>query len=213
MKYEPVMFGEINDGLETQYPTTDVPHVGQHARFIFGQELDHRMEDQLPNHKCVQGTDTFGDKTTGVAWLDDGTTKLDGFYWPQLVTPHPTTKETDDLGLVVRLTYLGVKLSLISAHRPLATMTTQREEFDKNLLAVIKTERGMSRFPLIGIDTNEASPSALATKLNMHWVTPMSAYITGVFVPNQFAVLGKTNLVKTGEHAPVLVWVRLPLPV
>jgi hypothetical protein len=89
MAREVLIVGELNDGLEPQYPTTDVPRLtaaSGKVEVLFGQELDRHMGDQLPGWTCFQGNADDPDNGDVGLGIRNGLMDITDVFWVNLAT-------------------------------------------------------------------------------------------------------------------------------
>lgn len=199
----PIIVGQLNDGLESKYPGTDVPALSRYVQVILGVELDRRLESQLPEWTCVQGDSGTSRADKGIAIAPDLMTFKESEW-------KPTSGKGE--ALIVRADFQGSPLSFITAHRPVAKQQAARGIFDSSMVAMFKGERRSGRVPIIGIDCNESVPSTLIDPMNAQWVVPYPVSIVGFLVPQGVDVAGCVALQKTGEHPPVVSLMKVPVP-
>jgi hypothetical protein len=194
----PLMWGQINDGIEPEYLGTDVPRLATYVQGLSGCELDRRLADQLPDWDTFQGPADDPDASTlGIA-LRPGLMTVQDVFWVPLTTRHRV--------LIVRADYQGGPLSLFTTKRPSRAHADLWPAYDSALGKVLRGERVVAG----GHDANEPDSPALQTATRMTWTAPHDTSIVGTLTSSNVGVLACTQLPATGEHAPVLTWLRVP---
>lgn len=208
---EPIVLAELNDGVEAEFPGSDVERTALYGMVTTYQELgqqdgdrviDRRLSDQLPGHTVIQGAVGSPAADIGIS-IAPGVGTLESFRWEQMTKQRPA--------LVARVDFQGCPLSPISAHRPTKQHPDQRAEFDVALARVVHAERDAGRLPYVGIDANDDDPVDLEQATGLTWWAPFESSICGLLLPTRCTRLAITQLAKRGEHAPVVGLVRVPL--
>lgn len=209
---ETLLLGELNDGSEPQFPSSDVVRTCLFCQILFGQELDRRLAAQLPDWWSEQGAeDDLDNSGIGLA-IKPGVGTVQNFYWVRLGTWAKPDRGVQ--ALVVHFDYQGCPLALISTKRPAKSHADNWPTFDDNLGDLILRERhDRGRIPIVGLDANSANDPALRAATRLTWYAPYPTSIVGFLMPTSISVLATTRLMSTGEHAPVISMVRVPLQV
>jgi hypothetical protein len=196
------MWGQINDGIEPEYPGSDVLRLASYVQGFSGCELDRRLADQLPGWLSFQGPEDDPDiSTLGIA-IAPGLMLVQEVFWVPLTTRHHV--------LIVRAGYQGCPLSLFTTKRPSRAHADLWPIYDDALGKALRSERQQGRAVGGGLDANEPDSPALQTATRMTWTAPHDTSIVGTLTSSNVGVLACTQLPATGEHAPVLTWLRVP---
>jgi hypothetical protein len=200
------MFGQLNDGREPQFPVSDIPFIMKQCQGAAFCELTDSLTTVLPRHLCFQGAPTNPDQNgIGVA-LDFDLFELDSkpMEWVELAGPrHPA--------LIVRVRYQNAAMSIVSTKRPGLAHADLWNEFDRNLKIVLRGERASGRFETAWMDANEKGATKLQLNTNRYWAAPFDDSMVGGLVPGWGVIRGSAALPTHGEHAPVLVWLKVPV--
>jgi hypothetical protein len=210
MAREVLIVGELNDGLEPQYPTTDVPRLSGKVEVLFGQELDRHMGDQLPGWTCFQGNADDPDNGDVGLGIRNGLMDITDVFWVNLAT----WKAGGGMAvLVVRADYLGCELSLMSTKRPAPGRADKWPIWNANFAKVVAAERKISRIPLCGMDANHSTPLDLTAATGMTWSAPWDTSVVGILSSVKIQTVATTflNPSVTGEHPPVVSVLRVPI--
>jgi hypothetical protein len=197
----PLYLGQLNDGIEADYPTTDVPALLPFVHVLLGVELDRDLDDQKPNGWWAIQAGSVG--IAGSPLL-----ALESSYGMPLST---WQKTPTNLAVVTRVDYRGCPLSLISCKRPGKAHADTWPTWDANLAALVKAEERIGQVPGVGLDTNEADPKDLAAQVGLAWHAPTDTSMVGLLLSPRLTHLATTSLPATGEHAPVVSVVRAPV--
>lgn len=208
MTHQPLIVGQLNDGIEQRYPGTDVVRLSRYVQVILGVELDRRLSQQLPGWICIQGDVDTPNADKGIA-IAPGLMSVVDIAWQPV---NPWTKRPGNAALVVQANFLGTPLSLLTAHRPTSKQAQYLSGFDQALGAVIKAEKKAGRVPITGIDCNDFDPTALTEASDCTWASPYATCVCGLLLPSNVEQIGITWLSKTGEHPPVIDLLKVPVP-
>lgn len=201
MAREPLVLGQLNDGSEPEYPTTDVPRILPLVQGLLGVELDRDMGGQVPSDWATTQHGSVG--ITVHPLLVVAST---------FVMPMSTWQKTpDNFAVVVRADYQGCSLSLISCKRPAPAHMQNWPEWDTNLASLVGRERGLGQIPAVGLDANQADPLSLAHLTSLVWHPPRDTSVVGFLFSTKIQVLATTAMTSTGEHPPVISMVRVPV--
>jgi hypothetical protein len=201
----PLMFGQLNDGREPQFPVSDVKPLMAQCQGAAFCELTDRLDHVLPSYITCQGpADDPYKSALGVA-LAVELFVFQELDWTDLVgdNRHPA--------LIVRVLYQNAPMSIVSTKRPSLAHADLWPEFDRNLKAVLRGERANGRFESAWLDANEKGAVKLELNTNRFWAAPFEDSMVGGLVRGSGVVRGAAALPTHGEHAPVLVWLKVPV--
>ncbi len=192
----------VNDNFNS--PKSNLPHVK--ADVLLAQEAKavnaHKaLSDEYGVHQNVHRKDQQG---SAVAWDKDRVKAVKSGY-AMGVAPHGA-------GMLTRwINYTdvkvdGVKVRMVSVHRPPKRFKRLWPLFDANLARFVK----QSKLPIVvGLDANERHPAALARKTGLKWSAPKGS-IDGFLVSEGIHVEKTWRLPKgSSDHHPVMAKLRL----
>jgi hypothetical protein len=202
----PLMFGQLNDGRESQFPVSDVKPLMAQCQGAAFCELTDRVDQVLPGYITCQGPVDDPDKSAlGIA-LDVSLFVQEGApVWVDL------TQDSRHPALLVRAKYQGTKMSIISTKRPSLAHADLWPEFDRNLKMLLRSERANGRFETAWLDANEKGAIKLELNTSRYWAAPFEDSMVGGLVHGSSVIRGSAALPSHGEHAPVLVWLKVPV--
>jgi hypothetical protein len=201
-----LIIGELNDGIEPEFPGTDIPRLSQYVQVIFGQELDRQLSEQLPDWETFQGDAENPDVSALGMAIKPGLMEIESVKWTRLGTWAIPSRGVGVL--VVRANFQGCPLSLFTTKRPANAHAENRPTFDRNLGKVLRSEQNLSRRVLGGLDANEANSPALQSATRCVWTPPFSTSIVG-FLTSHVEILGVAGLPADGEHPPTVGLVQV----
>lgn len=103
----------------------------------------------------------------------------------------------------------GVKVRMISVHRPPKRYARLWPAFDAHLAAFVKSTKGPV---VVGMDANQTNPQAMARRTGLKWVAPQGS-IDGFLVSPGVVVEKMRRLAKgSSDHHPVVAKIRLKRP-
>lgn len=195
----PLYLGQINDGIEPTYPTTDVPAMFPFVHGLLGVELDRNLSAQRPGGWWSHQVGSVG--IAGCHALR--------FHAVRTVPLSTWQAVPENVAVVVRARYHGARLSLISCKRPAPAHAEHWPEWDGNLARLDAVERAAGRERAVGLDVQEASPTSLENLTGLTWHAPRPTAKVGFLLSRRLEHLTTTTLPGTGEHMPVVSVVRV----
>lgn len=206
----PLMVAQLNDGIEPQFPGSQVVETMKHAQVGLFDELDRDLDEQLldaqvAHFDCYQGPLGTERGALGIVIETGLMAPVAAPIW----TPLTAGRYTHPV-LVLRVDYNGCPLSLFTTKRPGKAHAALWPEFNHNLRQVARAERALGRVVIGGLDADAPDDADLQTQTRLTWTAPHDGSIVGILTSWNVQVLACTQLVATGEHPPVLVWVRVP---
>lgn len=108
----------------------------------------------------------------------------------------------------------GVKVRMVSAHRPPQRFRSLWPAFDRNLAAFVKKTKQQGLPMVIGMDANEKNPQGLARQCGLRWHAPKGSIDGFLTTRDVHFPRGKTRELKknTSDHHPVLSTIRIDRP-
>jgi hypothetical protein len=201
---QPLTLGQLNDGIEPQFPTSDIPDLTAIAQVTFDCEIDRDLATQAPQHVCIQGSADDADRHQLGVTIQRGLMTVQTVTWTALTPRHWV--------LVVRADFHGTPVSLFTTKRPGRAHMELWPSYDTALAGVLRAEVDADRIVPGGLDANEGPPAGLLSKLpGFVWTPPYPGAVVG-FLTHGVQMLAVSHLQGTGEHPPLVALARVPLP-
>jgi hypothetical protein len=200
---QPLTLGQLNDGIEPQFPTSDMPDLAAIAQVTFDSELDRPLSLQVPEHTCIQGPADDPDRSRLGVTIQRDLMTVQTVTWTAL-TPRNWL-------LVVRADFRSCPLSLFTTKRPGKVHSELWPMYDAALVGVLRAEVGAGHVVAGGLDANEPYPPGILNRLpGFSWTPPYPTSVVG-FLTRHVDMLAVTHMQGTGEHPPLVALARVPL--
>lgn len=200
---QPLTLGQLNDGIEPQFPSSDIPDLTAIAQVTFDCELDRDLTTQVSAHDCIQGPADDPDRHRLGITILRGLMTVQNVTWTAL-TPRNWL-------LLVHADFRGTPVSLFTTKRPGRAHMELWPTFDTALAGVLRAEVDAGRVVPGGLDANEGPPAGLLTKLpGFAWTPPYPGAVVG-FLTHGVQMLAVSHLQGTGEHPPLVALARVPI--
>jgi hypothetical protein len=195
LRREVITLGTINDGIEADFPGSDVPRYRGLVKALFVQETDRDVAAQMPDYWVYQ----------------------DGMFAICLdreisVKSHWTVPMGGKFLLLIAVgKYRGADVAFFSTKRPAASRSELWPAFNSNMADVIRPLRNANLAVMGGIDLNSSSALSISDETKLSWYPPYRSSIVGLLASGSVFIDGVNQMPATGEHAPVVALGRVPV--